>query len=229
MAGGRRSPSRQRAGTGPVREHPDPARLPRQFIQRFLTSGSRVRCRRLHGRPGGRSGFLAPENRRQPEGFSSPAATSLRGGPSHSPPPRRSHAPMSTATTTSTDTGQHTSPRGRQHETQQPTTQTERSAANRLRTTMAAVRLAFTWLGVRRTLAPEQRTTAARAFHADREFLSAGKNQLDRRRDQELLPAGGTARRAAHSGRVERRARGCHSRRQDRRSTSVGLGQVPLG
>jgi hypothetical protein len=38
---------------------------------------------------------------------------------------------------------------------------------------MAAVKLAFTWLGVRKTLAPEQRTTAARAFHADRELLSA--------------------------------------------------------
>jgi hypothetical protein len=44
---------------------------------------------------------------------------------------------------------------------------------------MAAVRLAFTWLGVRKTLAPEQRTTAARAFHADREFLSASKLILD--------------------------------------------------
>jgi hypothetical protein len=36
---------------------------------------------------------------------------------------------------------------------------------------MAAVKLSFTWLGVRKTLAPEQRTTAARAFHADRELL----------------------------------------------------------
>ena len=35
----------------------------------------------------------------------------------------------------------------------------------------AAVKLSFTWLGVRKTLAPEQRTTAARAFHADREGL----------------------------------------------------------
>ena len=73
---------------------------------------------------------------------------------------------MSTATTTSTDTGQHTPTRGRQRET--PTTQLERSAAQRLRTTMAAVRLAFTWLGVRKTFAPEQQTTAAQAFHADR-------------------------------------------------------------
>ena len=44
---------------------------------------------------------------------------------------------------------------------------------------MAAVRLAFTWLGVRKTLAPEQRTTAARAFHADRELHSASKLILD--------------------------------------------------
>ncbi|MFN7814548.1 MAG: hypothetical protein ACK5SI_18040, partial [Planctomycetia bacterium] len=58
-------------------------------------------------------------------------------------------------------------------------TQQERSAANRLRTTMAAVRLSFTWLGVRKTLAPEQRTTAARAFHADRELLTASKLILD--------------------------------------------------
>ena len=86
---------------------------------------------------------------------------------------------MSTATTTSTDTGQHTPTQTRQREAQQPVAQQERSAANRLRTTMAAVRLSFTWLGVRKTLAPEQRTTAARAFHADRELLSASKLILD--------------------------------------------------
>jgi uncharacterized protein with von Willebrand factor type A (vWA) domain len=44
---------------------------------------------------------------------------------------------------------------------------------------MAAVRLTFTWLGVRKTLAPEQRSTAARVFHADRELLSASKLILD--------------------------------------------------
>jgi len=80
---------------------------------------------------------------------------------------------MLTATTTSTDTGQHTPTRGRQREAQLPVTQQERSAANRLRTTMAAVKLAFTWLGVRRTLAPEQRTTAAGVFHPDRALLPA--------------------------------------------------------
>ena len=78
---------------------------------------------------------------------------------------------MSTATTTSHDTGQQTTSRTSTQPTNTPTTQLERSAAQRLRTTMAAVKLAFTWLGVRKTLAPEQRTTAARAFHADREGL----------------------------------------------------------
>jgi len=84
---------------------------------------------------------------------------------------------MSTATTT--DTGQTTSHRTTTPTTNTPATQTERSAANRLRSTMAAVRLAFTWLGVRKTLAPEQRTTAARAFQADRDLLSATKLILD--------------------------------------------------
>ena len=81
---------------------------------------------------------------------------------------------MSTAITTSHDTGQHVTSRTTTQPANTPTTHLERSAANRLRTTMAAVKLSFTWLGVRKTLAPEQRTTAARAFHADRELLSAG-------------------------------------------------------
>ena len=80
---------------------------------------------------------------------------------------------MSTATTTSHDTGQSQYPRSTTQPTINPATQTTPSAAQRLRTTMAAVKLSFTWLGVRKTLAPEQRTTAARAFHADRELLSA--------------------------------------------------------
>jgi len=86
---------------------------------------------------------------------------------------------MSTATTTEETTGQSQSRRSVIPPTNSPTSQLERSAANRLRTTMAAVRLSFTWLGVRKTLAPEQRTTAARAFHADRELLSASKLILD--------------------------------------------------
>jgi len=60
-----------------------------------------------------------------------------------------------------------------------PITQVSASAVNRLRTTMAAVKLSFTWLGVRKTLDPEQRTEAARAFHADRELVTASKLILD--------------------------------------------------
>ena len=86
---------------------------------------------------------------------------------------------MSTATTTSHDTGQHTTSRSTTQPTTTPSTHLDRSAANRLRTTMAVVKLAFTWLGVRKTLATEQRTTAARAFHADRELLTASKLILD--------------------------------------------------
>ena len=91
---------------------------------------------------------------------------------------------MSTATTIDTstntgNTGQTTSRRTTTQPTNNPTNQLERNAANRLRATMAAVKLSFTWLGVRKTLAPEQRTTAARAFHADRELLTASKLILD--------------------------------------------------
>lgn len=53
------------------------------------------------------------------------------------------------------------------------------SAADRLRTTTAAVRLSFTWMGVRKTLTPEQRARAAESFGAEGTFLSAGKKLLD--------------------------------------------------
>jgi hypothetical protein len=82
---------------------------------------------------------------------------------------------MSTATTTEPTTTPHTTNQSATN----PATQTSPNAAQRLRTTMAAVKLSFTWLGVRKTLAPEQRTTAARVFHADRELLSASKLILD--------------------------------------------------
>jgi hypothetical protein len=86
---------------------------------------------------------------------------------------------MSIATTTEPTTSPHTTSRPTTQPTNNPTTQTSPNAAQRLRTTMAAVKLSFTWLGVRKTLAPEQRTTAARAFHADLELLSASKTILD--------------------------------------------------
>jgi hypothetical protein len=86
---------------------------------------------------------------------------------------------MSTTTSQESPIGQTNSHRTVSPTSTTPATQTERTAANRHRSTMAAVRLAFTWLGVRKTLAPEQRTTAARAFQADRELLSATKLILD--------------------------------------------------
>src|SRR5947209_4563915 len=52
-------------------------------------------------------------------------------------------------------------------------------AAERLRTTMAACRVQFTWWGVRRALTADQKAQAARTFDAEGEFLSAGKKLLD--------------------------------------------------
>ena len=53
------------------------------------------------------------------------------------------------------------------------------TAADRLRTTMAACRVSFTWWGVQRTLTSEQKAQAAQAFDAEGQFLSAGKKLLD--------------------------------------------------
>jgi hypothetical protein len=58
--------------------------------------------------------------------------------------------PMSTAITTSHDTSQHTASRTTTQPTNTPTTQLERSAAQRLRTTMAAA-LSYPWLSLRAT------------------------------------------------------------------------------
>lgn len=53
------------------------------------------------------------------------------------------------------------------------------TAADRLRTTMAAVRVCFTWFGTRKTLSPEQRAQAAESFGAEGQYLTAGKKLLD--------------------------------------------------
>ena len=53
--------------------------------------------------------------------------------------------------------------------------------AERLRTTMAACRVQFTWWGIQRALTAEQKAQAARAFDAEGGFLSAGKRLLDTR------------------------------------------------
>src|SRR3954466_2439279 len=58
-------------------------------------------------------------------------------------------------------------------------TTTAPTPAQRLRATMAAVRLSFTWLGTKKTLTPEQRAQAADAFDAEAQALSAGKKLLD--------------------------------------------------
>lgn len=53
------------------------------------------------------------------------------------------------------------------------------SPSQRLRTSFAAVRIAFTWLGTRKTLTTEQKAQAADTFGAEGQFLSAGKKLLD--------------------------------------------------
>jgi hypothetical protein len=53
------------------------------------------------------------------------------------------------------------------------------TAVQRLRASMGAVRVSFTWLGVRRTLSPQQKLQAAESFGAERDYLSAGKKLLD--------------------------------------------------
>jgi hypothetical protein len=60
-----------------------------------------------------------------------------------------------------------------------PAARVANSPAQRLRTTMTAVRLSFTWLGTRKTLTPQQRSQAAEQFGAEGNYLSAGKKLID--------------------------------------------------
>ncbi len=53
------------------------------------------------------------------------------------------------------------------------------SHAERLRTTMMAMRLSFTWFGTRKTLSADQKDQAAESFGAEGSFLSAGKKLID--------------------------------------------------
>jgi len=55
------------------------------------------------------------------------------------------------------------------------------TAAQRLRGTMAAVRVSISWLGVRKSLTPDQKAQAAETFGAAGNYLSAGKKLLDTR------------------------------------------------
>jgi hypothetical protein len=65
--------------------------------------------------------------------------------------------------------------------TENTSTTTTTAAAQRLRTTMAACRVRFTWFGTQKTLTPEQKARAAEAFDAEGPFLSAAKRLLDTR------------------------------------------------
>src|SRR6516165_10184292 len=58
-------------------------------------------------------------------------------------------------------------------------TTSENSPAENLRISNAAVRVSVRWLGVRKTLTPEQRNQAAEPFDATGDFLSARKKLLD--------------------------------------------------
>jgi hypothetical protein len=53
------------------------------------------------------------------------------------------------------------------------------SPSQRLRQDAAAVRVSFTWFGVRKTLTHEQKSQAAESFGAESDFLSARKKLLD--------------------------------------------------
>ncbi|MFM7035416.1 MAG: hypothetical protein ACKOYJ_09610 [Planctomycetia bacterium] len=101
---------------------------------------------------------------------------------------------MSTATTTSHDTGQQVSPRGRQREIQQPVMQQERSAANRLRAPMAAVRsetsgygrtvtLPFPEAGIR-MLPQSSLSTFASTIQTYRDRLQEAARELSSQYDQ---------------------------------------------
>ena len=62
-----------------------------------------------------------------------------------------------------------------------PISRSVRTPAQRLRATMAAVRVSLRWLGIHRTLTPEQKAQAADTFGAEGQYLSAGKKLLDTR------------------------------------------------
>ncbi len=66
-----------------------------------------------------------------------------------------------------------------------PTTRS--TPVERLRTTMAAVRLSISWFGTGKTLSAAQKNQAADAFGAEGKFLSAGKKLIDTRHSRRYL------------------------------------------
>ena len=63
----------------------------------------------------------------------------------------------------------------------EPVARSNTAPAQRLRATMAAVRVSLSWFGTRKSLTLDQRSQAADAFGAESQFLSAGKKLLDTR------------------------------------------------
>src|SRR3712207_2448587 len=60
-----------------------------------------------------------------------------------------------------------------------PAQRTYVSPSQWLRDTTAAVRVSFTWMGLRKTLSTDQKAQAAETFGAEGDFLSARKKLLD--------------------------------------------------
>ncbi|MGE0608435.1 MAG: hypothetical protein AB7O62_15170 [Pirellulales bacterium] len=61
----------------------------------------------------------------------------------------------------------------------EPIARVNPAPAQRLRATMAAVRVMFTWFGTKKSLTAEQKEQAAESFGAEGQFISAGKKLLD--------------------------------------------------
>jgi len=79
------------------------------------------------------------------------------------------------------ETSTQSQSRSRSRSRARPANAASVAAAQRLRTTMAAVRVSLSWFGVRKTLTPDQKAQAAESFGAEGAFLSAGKKLLDTR------------------------------------------------
>lgn len=60
-----------------------------------------------------------------------------------------------------------------------PSPAAQTNHGQQLRTTMAAMRIAYTWFGTRKSLSREQKAQAADTFHAEGKYLSAGKKLID--------------------------------------------------
>ena len=60
-----------------------------------------------------------------------------------------------------------------------PTSIEVETSADRLRHSFSAMRVSFTWLGVRKSLSSDQRQQAARQFGAEERYISAGKKLID--------------------------------------------------